>query len=235
MLNEKIQEAFATLSTPLIADACIRLKLPILAASVGIQAIDPTMRLAGHALPAQHYGSVDIFLEAFTHAEPGDVLVIDDARREHQSCIGDLTALEAEANQIAGIIIWGLHRDTPELLKIALPVFSYGSTPAGPVKLLPRAETALDFAQFGKHRITHNHVVFADLDGVLFVDSEQIEDILSIAQNIRDIEKRQAHAVEEGNTLYEQLQFATYMEKRDSDPSYSFRRHLRAIGGAIEE
>jgi hypothetical protein len=31
------------------------------------------------------------------------------------------------------------------------------------------------------------------------------------------------------------VQFSSYLTKREKDPSLSFRDHLRAVGGAIEE
>src|SRR6266516_385195 len=70
-------KTFADLSTPLVADACVRSEVPLRAAPPGIGAVVPGCRIAGRALPARHYGSVDVFLEAFSRAEPGDVLVID--------------------------------------------------------------------------------------------------------------------------------------------------------------
>ena len=39
----------------------------------------------------------------------------------------------------------------------------------------------------------------------------------------------------QGVTLQEQLQFADYLEKRQSDPNYTFRQHVRVVGGAIEQ
>ena len=42
-------------------------------------------------------------------------------------------------------------------------------------------------------------------------------------------------AIKSGHSLREQLEFARYLEKRATDPSYTFREHLRKISGAIEE
>lgn len=39
----------------------------------------------------------------------------------------------------------------------------------------------------------------------------------------------------EGETLRQQTAFDEYLARRDADPAYTFRRHLRGIGGAIEE
>jgi 4-hydroxy-4-methyl-2-oxoglutarate aldolase len=92
--NQELAQRFAGLSTPLIADACLRLSVPLLLAPAGVKALISGTKLAGSALPARHYGSVDIFLEAFGNARPGDVLVIGNQGRLDEGCIGDLTALE---------------------------------------------------------------------------------------------------------------------------------------------
>lgn len=65
-----------------------------------------------------------------------------------EACIGDLTALEAQACELAGIVVWGCHRDTAVLSQIGLPIFSYGSYPAGPQQLEPRGLDPLESARF---------------------------------------------------------------------------------------
>ncbi len=235
MLNREISHAFANLSTPLIADACVRLGVSLRLTPSGIRPVSSEYRLAGRVLPAGHSGSVDVFLEAMETAEPGDVLVIDNAGRLDEGCIGDLTALEAQACGLGGIAVWGTHRDTEELQKIGLPVFSYGTCPAGPRRCAPPAADALLKARFGDHIVGKEDVIFCDQDGGVFVPGHRVEEVLTVARSIWEKEREQARAFQSGKTLREQLKFDEYLARRAEDPSYTFRNHLRILGRAIEE
>jgi regulator of RNase E activity RraA len=93
----------------------------------------------------------------------------------------------------------------------------------------------LNIAHFGDLEVTNEDIVFADADGVLFVPAEQVEKVLSTAHDIWERERRQAQLIQSGKKLREQLQFDQYLVQRQSDESYTFRQHLRNIGGAIEE
>jgi 4-hydroxy-4-methyl-2-oxoglutarate aldolase len=235
MTNEELARVFSGLSTPLVCDACLKLAVEPRMPPPGVRPLAPGMRVAGQVLPARHYGSVDVFLEAMGGAEPGDVLVIDNGGRLDEGCIGDLTVLEARAAGLGGIVVWGLHRDTPELVQIGFPVWSYGTWPVGPRRLAARDADALRRATLGACPVSRADCVFADEDGVVFVPSDRVADLLTTARSIHAKERDQALAVARGRSLREQLRFAEYLERRAASASYSFRDHLRRIGGAIEE
>lgn len=234
MNNAEIHKVFSELSTPLITDACLRLQIPLRFAASGIEPVIEC-KIAGRVLPARHYGSVDIFLEAMGSAQPGDILVIDNQGRVDEGCIGDLTTLEAQACGLAGLIVWGCHRDTAELRQIGFPVFSYGTCPAGPTRLDPRDPDGLISSRFGGFFVTREDIVFADVDGVAFVPAGRLQEIIESARSIWKKERQQAQEIQAGNKLRDQLQFDDYLARRLADGSYTFRQHLRTIGGAIEE
>ncbi|GAA2377082.1 RraA family protein [Dactylosporangium salmoneum] len=223
---------FGELTTPLVADACVRAGVALRVAPAGVRPVTAGMRVAGRARPVRHYGSVDVFLEAYGDAGPGDVLVIDNGGRSDEACIGDLTVLEAAAAGVAGLVVWGLHRDTRELAEIGVPVFSYGALAAGPLRVDPRDDAPV---RFGGHVVTGEDLVLADDDGVLFIPGDRAGEVLAVARAIHETEREQARRITAGETLRQQTRFAEYLARRREDPQYTFRQHLRRIGGAIEE
>lgn len=234
MTDDAVADRLSRLTTAHFADACLRAGRDLRTAAFLLTPIHPSMTVRGRALPVRHYGSVDIFLEVIDQAPPGTVLVIDNGGREDEACIGDLVAIEAQAAGLAGIVVWGLHRDTSELIEVGLPVFSLGATPAGPNRLDPREPDAFSAARVGEVTVSGDDWVIADADGVIFVTVADLEALINVAESIRDTEYRQAEGVREGRTLRDQLAFSEYKKKAAEDPSYTLRRHLLEIGGAIE-
>lgn len=223
------------LPTAAVADACLREGVPLRVAPPGLCPVQPGHHMLGVALPVRHYGSVDLFLEAFERAAPGSVLVIDNQGRRDEACIGDLTALEAASAHVQGIVLWGLHRDTTEIRKIGLPVFSYGAFPSGPRGARARPHDALTGARFGDVEVAPSDWVVADDDGALFIDEASRARVLKTAGKIAERERGQADRVRAGTSLRAQFRFAEYLARRSQDPAYTLREHLRAGGGEVEQ
>ena len=221
-------------TTPFIADACVQLSLPVRVGPYGLKANIAGARAAGPARPARHAGSTDVFLEAIAAAKKGDVLVIDNGGRHDEGCIGDLVVGEAFISGIAGTVCWGTHRDTGAILAFGAKVWSLGTCVNGPLELRRRHVTALEAANLGSVTVTMDDYVFADEDGVVVVSRADLDRVVETAKDIATREGAQAARLLKGELLRSQLDLDTYVAKRNSDPSYTFRDHLKTFGGAIE-
>lgn len=235
MQSVQLQRTYLDLTTPHVADACMRLGIPVRCAPSTMRPLWAGTHLVGRVCPARHYGSVDVFLEAIEGSNPGDVLVVDNDGRQDEACVGDLVTLEASRAGLSGIVIWGLHRDTAELQSIRLPVFSLGTLPAGPQRLDKQDALALSSATCGQHAVTAEDFALADNDGVIFIPLDRASDVAELAAKIRDTERYQAARMRLGTTFRNQSRFDEYLAARRSGVDITFRQHLRSIGGAIEE
>ena len=230
-----VTQTHLLLPTAAVADASIRLGRRIHQGPSDLRRLVAGPPVMGPARPVRHAGSVDVFFEALELATAGDVLVIDNGGRRDEGCIGDLSGLEIHDAGMAGVVVWGLHRDSRELAEIGLPVWSLGTCPVGPVAARERDADALERATVGAVVVELGDVVVADDDGVLFVPASEWPDVAAAAALIVEVERRQADLARGGRRLRDQYDFAAYLARRTADPSYTFRDHLRTRGAAIEE
>ena len=221
------------LSTANLADGCVRVGVTLRYAPV--LPISPGLRVAGRAVPVRHYGSVDVFLEAIDTAGPGSVLVVDNAARRDESCIGDLVTLEAQQASIRGIVIWGCHRDTTEIRAMDFPLFSLGAIASGPMRTDPRDTDAFLSANVAGFSVVPTDLVVADDDGALFLAQDCFDAVVREATVIRETESNQAERLQRGTSMREQFQFAEFLRRRASDPTLTFRTYLRSLHASIEE
>lgn len=221
-------------TTPFIADACVQLSLPVRIGPFGLKCNFPGSKVAGQARPARHAGSVDVFLEAIASSKRGDVLVIDNGGRTDEGCIGDLVVGEAFMTGIAATVCWGAHRDTAAIAAIGARVWSLGTCPNGPLELRRRSMTALTAASLGAVTVTPDDYLFADEDGVVVVAGQDLERVIETAKDIAAREGAQAVRLLKGELLRSQFDLDRYVARRQSDPNYTFREHLKGFGGAIE-
>ena len=101
----QLQSTYLDLTTPHVADACMRLGIPVRYAPAGTRPLWSGTHLVGRVCPARHYGSVDVFLEAIEGSDPGDVLVVDNSGRSDEACVGDFGDFGGEPRRP----VW--HRD----------------------------------------------------------------------------------------------------------------------------
>ncbi|MCS5736015.1 RraA family protein [Herbiconiux daphne] len=222
-----------TYPTAAIADASLRVGVPVRTAPAALHPLFAGAVFSGPAMPVTHLGSVDVILQAIDDAPAGFVLVVDNAGRDDEACVGDLMLLEAREAGAAGVVVWGRHRDTAQLHQIGLPIHSLGAFPFGP-RRVPPAGAPMYSAYLDGASVAPGDHVFADDDGILFVAADRLDDVLEAATVILQTEGAQAERMRAGTSLREQLDFSAYRARQTDDPSLTLRRHLAERGGAIE-
>jgi 4-hydroxy-4-methyl-2-oxoglutarate aldolase len=169
-----------------------------------IQALRPSMKVAGTAFTVDVRPGDNLMIHAaMSLAQPGDVLVIDGKGDQTAALMGTIMISACRKLGIAGVVIDGAVRDSLEIAEMNFPVFSVGTNPNGPTKLVP--------GRIG-HPVTVGGVtihpgdfILGDADGVVVVERARLESMLPLAaKKVRDESDRIA-AIQKGDTTAQWL------------------------------
>ena len=173
----------------------------------GIRPLLPGSHMCGPAVTVRTYpGDWAKPVEAIDECRPGDVLVID-AFNSYPAIWGELATHSAKVKGLAGLVVWGAIRDTPEIARIGFPAFSsLVSANAGEPKGFGEINVPVAIAG---QTVEPGDWVVGDDDGVIVLPRAQAVELANRAMDVLEKENRLRGEIDAGKTLAE----VAYLQK----------------------
>lgn len=200
--EESLREVLERVSTANVSDAWHR-QAPL----PGLHARVPGAHLCGPVVTVRTSpGDWAKPVEAIDACVPGDVLLID-AGGVPPAVWGELATHSCRTKGVAGVVVHGAIRDTPEIARLGFPAFSTHVTPAaGEPKGYGEIGVPLSI---GGNRIAAGDWAVGDDDGVIIVPQAQAVELANRAMDVLEKENRLRGEIERGATLAE----VAYLQK----------------------
>ena len=151
-----------------------------------------------------HEGSkaVQGMLDAIDEAPAGSVyvIVLDDGL--NYAGIGGLMSTAMKFRGLAGAVVDGGVRDTPQITKLQFPVFSRGVVPSTTINHYRFAGKNIQVTCAGV-TVRPSDIVVADMDGVAVVPKEKATEVLKRAQQLDDTEHSMLPFIEKYRSIRE--------------------------------
>lgn len=165
-----------------------------------IAPLSRSMKLAGPAITVEVRPGDNLMIHAaIAIAKPGDVLVIDGKGDQTCALMGAIMTNQCIAMGLAGIVVDAAIRDAEELIALGFPVFSVGTNPNGPTKLVPgRVNWPVSVGGVTVHP---GDLIVGDADGVVAIERENVAALLPLAQKKLYDETRRIQGIVEGKQL----------------------------------
>jgi regulator of RNase E activity RraA len=205
-------QGFRSVTTASVADAVDRVAKrpgfmsheikPIMPAKIVGPAATVIERQALEPQPPTHA------LEALDAAAPGTIIVIgmeDPAGSRNVAVWGGLMATAAVTRKLAGAVLDAGVRDVEEIRQMGFPVFSRSVTPASTVGRYITVDRGVP-ATCGGIRVHPGDVIVGDTDGVVVVPRAYAAEVLQVATEIEETERRMAEAIRRSGSIIRGLE-----------------------------
>jgi 4-hydroxy-4-methyl-2-oxoglutarate aldolase len=141
-------------------------------------------------------------LDAIDNARPGSVYVMVLEDGGDYAGIGALMATAMKVRGLAGAVIDGSVRDTPQIRRLQFPVYSRGVVPSTTINHYRFAGVNIPVTCAGV-RVNAGDIITADEDGVAVVPRAKAEEVLKKAQALDDTEHSMLPFIEKYKSIKE--------------------------------
>lgn len=205
--GDPLVEGFALVEVASVSDAVEQVLGRRAHMSSDVQPLFPT-RFAGPAVTVllkkeEHTdGAADFqgVLDAIDAAPAGSVFVLVLEGGRDTAGIGGLMGTTMKVRGLAGAVIDGGARDTPQLRRIQFPVFSRGPVPSTVLNHYRFAGSNVKVTCAGVE-VNPNDIIVADEDGVAVVPREQASKVLEKAQELDQTEHQMYPFIEKFKSI----------------------------------
>ncbi|HEY2012509.1 MAG TPA: RraA family protein [Bryobacteraceae bacterium] len=141
-------------------------------------------------------------LDVIDAAGPGSVYVMVLEDGADYAGIGGLMVTAMKFRGLAGAVVDGSVRDTPQIRRLQFPVFSRGVVPSTTINHFRVAGTNIPVT-CGGMRVSPGDIVTADEDGIAVVSRDHAADILKKAQELDNTEHSMYPFIEKFKSIKE--------------------------------
>lgn len=216
---QKMKERFEKLDCASLCDAS-----PFVHAfAPGLKPLHPNKRMMGRARTICCTNDYLTVIKALTEALAGEVLVVD-GRRQNHAIFGELLAAEAHRLGLSGAVIDGAVRDTNGMRELDFPVYYRWTNPrAGRAEVIePPGEVV---SVCGVTVFTGDWIM-GDADGIVVIPAMQVEEVLSVAEEIQKVEEKVLRSIRKGASLTQIMKFEEFRREHERDIRSKIEFHL---------
>lgn len=217
--QKSILERFARLDCASLCDASplVRSFAP------GLKPLHPEKRMAGRARTICCTNDYLTVIKAIAEAREGEVLVVD-GRRQNQAIFGELLAAEAHRKKLAGAVIDGAVRDLTGMREIGVPVYYRWLNPqAGRAEII---EPPDNFVSVCGVTVFEGDWVMGDADGIVVIPDDELQAVLSVAEEIQKVEEKVFRSIKAGASLTQIMKFEEFRRQHEREIRSKLDYHL---------
>jgi 4-hydroxy-4-methyl-2-oxoglutarate aldolase len=139
-----------------------------------------SMRFAGTALTVEVRPGDNLMIHAaLAIAQPGDVILVDGKGDTSSALMGEIMSHQAVAVGVVAVVLDGACRDREAICAMGLPMYSVGTNPNGPTKMVSgRLNHPISIGGVTVHP---GDLVVGDGDGVTVIEREKAASLLPLA------------------------------------------------------
>lgn len=147
----------------------------------------------------------NVLHETIDSSEPNDIFVVDADGDTESSSWGGNMSIAAKTRNLGGVIIDGAARDKEEIANISFPLFCKSIIPTRSRGRLLTVEYNVPVI-CGDIFVHPGDFIMGDDDGVVVLPKNCIDEILTLAEEIEQSERKIQEYLKEGHTLIEAMQ-----------------------------